>query len=550
MKKFIPFISRKIEDFRIYTTLIIFSIFVAVTGVLSYVEIKGEISKLGSQFRYSMSKEITFSTNEWIKTRMEKIYSFASIVSHTDFIYDEAKMFAYLRQINHNKLFFDHYQILFINAKLAFDGKEIPISKKEFDEIKIRKWYKDTIDKNTTTITVFERHELLKTEVINVCTPIYQEDEITAVFCGIIKKDKFFDKIRPQIHAFVDNAYIFDENGDVIASIKALKSQKEIKKAFLQAKKLGFSQDGFLYNSNFIGITKLQSQNWYIGVSVNEAAITSSTLQILLKNGVMLFALFICLILFSNFIHTFIRNKILKKQKEYEVILSHELKMSETGELISAISHQLKQPLNSSMLLLSNTLALKNDGEISDEELLENLELCIKSNKIMNETIENFRNFYKFNDDIKEFDLQECIKNLLGILHVQFSRYNIAIKVESFDIKIKSNESFLQQILLVLLQNSKDALSEKNSDKLISIDAKVNDEMVEIYLSDNGAGLSKAKAKTIFNKYKSSSKTNGSGIGLYLSKIIAQNKLGGDLSLYSYKLPTTFKLIIKKYMEK
>lgn len=534
-------IFKDFDNIRIYITLIIFSILVCIIGITSYYQIRDEVSKVGMYFRTSISKEISFSANDWIDSKVKFISFLKNKYTKID---NKDVALDYIKFIRENQIF-DHFQIFLNSKEMIFDDKFITFTQNKIDEVKLRSWYKNTINSEKTKVSVFDSHGVLKDKTIHICSKFYRDTEIS-VFCGIINSKDFFQKIRPKIHSFVDNVYLFNQNGDVITSIDYVANPKELKKNFLN-----FIQKPngniFKHNTKHIEITKLQNDNLYIGVSIDEKQIVLKPLQILLKNGIILLIAFIFLIAISNSLHTFIYEKILKKQKDYEFILSHELKMSETGELISAISHQLKQPINSSMLILSNILNLKKTGEISDEELYNSINLCIKSNKMMNSTVENFRKFYKFDDEIKTFDLRATIINLNNILHTTFSRYNINVKINNFSINLRNNESFLQQVLLVLLQNSKDALKNKLKDKLIEIKAQIVGENVEIMVCDNGCGIK--ESKDIFLKYKKSTKKDGSGIGLYLSRLIARNKLNGDLTLFSKSNPTIFKLILKQNLD-
>lgn len=534
-------IFKDFDNVRIYVILIIFSILVCVIGIMSYYQIKNEVSKVGRDFRTSISKEIAFSANDWLDSRIKFINFLTNKYIN---INSENTALNYIDFMKVNGIF-DHSQMFLNSKEMIFDDKVVNLDKELTEDIKTRSWYKNTVDTNKTTISVFDVHHVLKNKTIHICSPIYSSKDVS-VFCGIIISKDFFKKIRSKIHSFVDNVYLFDEDGDIISSIDYVANQTGLKKSFLNFIK---NSNGsiFEHDSKHIEITKLKSGNLYIGVSIDEQKIVLKPLQILLKNGVILLIVFMFLIAISNLLHTFIHEKILKKQKEYEFILSHELKMSETGELISDIAHQLKQPINSSMLILSNVLNLKKSGELSDDELYESINLCIKSNQMMDKTVESFRKFYKFDDEIKTFDLRTSILSLSNILHTTFSRYNINLKMDNFNIELRNNESFLQQVLLVLLQNSKDALKTKKSDKLIEIKANVIYNNVEIMICDNGSGVK--YPKDIFLKYKKSTKKDGSGIGLYLSKLIAQNKLSGDLELFSPKNPTIFKLSIKQNLD-
>lgn len=536
----------KFENIKIYAILILFSLMVVFFGTLSYFQIKNEILNLGEKFRNSISKEISFSINEWLQTRIKSTQNLSSFLQFFTAYYDENQTFKFIKEANitsDGNPFFDHYQIIFDTGFIIFDNDFKQAI--DFQSITQTCWFKKSTCKNKSSISIVEFHDVLKTKTIHICAP-FANKSMQGSICGVIISDKFFAKVRPKIHPFVDNAYLFDEDGNIISSIQPMSNSNYLKNAFLSSKK---DEENWIFNydDKYMETTKIPLANWYISVAINEKAITSNTVEILLKNGAFLAILFLLLIVFSNSLHTFIHNKIIKKQKEYEFILSHQLKMSETGELISAISHQLKQPLNSSLLLLSSTLDLKKSNELSDEELLGNLDLCMKSNLLMNETIDNFRNFYKFSNEIKEFDLYSAIIKLTKLLQIEFARYSISLFIDKFDIKIISNESFLQQILLVLLQNSKDALKNKESKKRIKIEVNLSDKFVEIYVKDTGDGV--LKPNNLFNKYNKSTKKHGSGIGLYLAKLIAKDKLGGDIELVKDKNPTTFKLKIKQNME-
>lgn len=472
----------------------------AFTGIVSYFHIKSEISRIGSEFGDSLSKEIVFSMNEWIKTRSE----FIKIISNS--LKDLSKDELTNLDIDKNRVFFQHYQILLDDKNVIFDGK----------------LYEVNNSFNPAKLSTCKEHEILKRTTIDICHSIGKNRKL----CGVIEASVLFPSIRKQIHSFVDNAYLFDEDGAILAVLNP-------------TDKIPSPNDPELTQVEKIG-------NWEMAISVSKQKILENTLRILLNNSLILLTIFSALSITSGLIFSFINNTFLRKQKEYEVLLSHKLKVSETGELLSAISHQLRQPINSSLLMLTSLVKLKKDKKLSEDELINSLNLCIKSTKMMNETIDNFRNFYKFSDDITQFELNSSIKNLLSLLHIEFSRKNVSVSVENFEIWLKTSESYLWQVLLVLLQNSKDALLSKKTGKVITVKADDLGDMVKILVIDNGVGIEKDMIKKIFNKQKASTKIHGSGIGLNLAKMIVVEKLGGDIILKNNKNPTVFELTIKK----
>ena len=126
-------------------------------------------------------------------------------------------------------------------------------------------------------------------------------------------------------------------------------------------------------------------------------------------------------------------NKIKKVQDEYETLLAHRAKMSEAGELISGISHQFIQPVNSLKLMLSSAIMLKKEGKLSDEELLNLLKKGQSSIELLSKTIEIFRNFYKSAENVSEFEIQTSVRNLITLMHTELSRANVSVKFSGFE---------------------------------------------------------------------------------------------------------------------
>lgn len=254
-------------------------------------------------------------------------------------------------------------------------------------------------------------------------------------------------------------------------------------------------------------------------------------------------------------LHEYWRHGIEKKRDEYEFILIHQSKMSHIGELISGMNHQLHQPLNSLSLLSSSMLSKLRNKTLNDNLIEENLIVSQKAISMMSTTINTFRNFYKANKNITYFSLKTCIENVLQILYVELSKKNISVKINNTmnsDFYLISIENFIQQVLLVLLQNSKDALKvlDRKSQKKIEIKISMQNDLIYIDILDWAEGISKETENKLFTNIKSSKKNLGSGIGLYFARKIAREKLKGDLILIQSYNPTIFRFSFKKDLEK
>jgi len=258
-------------------------------------------------------------------------------------------------------------------------------------------------------------------------------------------------------------------------------------------------------------------------------------------------------ILTINAFHNFWRYQVEKKNNEYEFILAHQSRMSETGELISGINHQLNQPLNSLKLLITSMLSKLKNGTLTNEVLEQNLNMSQHAIALMTTTIGLFRNFYRFDESITQFSIKTCIDNVVQVLSTDFNQHNIGVEIHyqrEDNFYVVSVENFIQQVLLVLLQNAKDALlaTQNTHYPKIQMLISIEDDFVLINISDWGEGINKETRAKLFNHMKSSKKDLGSGIGLYFARKIVREKLEGDLALLQSSYPTTFRFSFKRYM--
>lgn len=117
-------------------------------------------------------------------------------------------------------------------------------------------------------------------------------------------------------------------------------------------------------------------------------------------------------------------------------------------------------------------------------------------------------------------------------------------------IHAKPIKNELQQIIANLLFNAKEALLENAPKKELIIKIILEDRNKEycIQVEDNGPGIHTSMRSLLFKPFKSTKGDKGTGNGLYLSQLIATQKLEGTLSLLSYQNPTTFLLSFQKYL--
>lgn len=543
-------IYTRIEEFKIYILIMAFTAIFLGISIFSLNRVKDEFVSLAKNYRTTIVAELSNYVTEWMNSRISSVNSYSTILSSlilddnitTDRMYDSIDI------LSKTNPMFDTFQLYIENDRLLIHAsKYLVIDQKDLDRIAKYEWYKDTKDRDITTIRVMPNHKVLNEKTINICSPLKANGKFKGVLCGIIKTDNILKQIKGVDKNIVSHLFLMDKNHDIITSYY----QPNPFVNELKTIDRNFTSKEFISQGIKVNVLKTSTQDWAVGVGINENAIIQKSLIVVAKTSMAIFGFFIILIIVANLLHNYLYTKINKRKQEYEFILTHQLKIIETGELVGVMSHQLKQPLNSAKLMISSILQLKQNEKISKDEELQSLALCLKSMEHLNQTVENFKNFYKFDPNVAKFSVKRSIDALINILHVDFAKNNVSVIVGEFeDIEICNCQNLFTQVLLVLLQNSKEALIAHYPDEFkkrqIYIKVKSDENYIYIEVSDFAGGISDEQAPKLFSNLKISKKKGGSGIGLYFAKKIANTKLSGDLTLVSKKDPTVFELRIKK----
>ena len=357
----------------------------------------------------------------------------------------------------------------------------------------------------------------------------------------------------------IDRKVLVDPNPEKIGKrISEFKSQLSWVEKKIFSQKSGYLEYFDEGEKKITFFDTIESTGWkLVFIFKKDVAFANLTMQTkkLISISAIFFLFGTLFIIIINTLHEYWRREIEQKKDEYEFILAHRSRISEIGELISCINHQLHQPLNSLKLLSSSMLSKSKNKTLTPEVLESSLEMSKKSIDLMSTTIEMFRNLYRIDDHVSTFCLKQCIDSVLQVLYVDFSRDNISVEIECdiySEINIVSVHNLIQQVLLVLLQNAKEALISKNEKKYkkIQIFVSLKGELVLVNILDWGEGISKEVEDKLFDNMKISKKSLGSGLGLYFARKIARENLEGDLVLVQSKMPTTFQFSFKKHLQK
>lgn len=243
-----------------------------------------------------------------------------------------------------------------------------------------------------------------------------------------------------------------------------------------------------------------------------------------------------------------LQNKYLELSKKDKMI-STQSRQAVMGEMMSMIAHQWRQPLHTVTLQISNLQFDKLLGKDIDGQKLDNTLIQINDTLVyLSETIDDFQTYFHPNKIKNKVEIHELLQKSINFIQPRIKSTNINIKVnKDNNINVVTYENELIQIILNLLNNAIDAFQDLvQEDKKISMNAKVNGEYLDILVIDNASGILMNNIDKVFEPYFSTKGKNGTGLGLYMSKMIVQKQFDGDLTVTSSSFGSSFLVKIKK----
>ncbi len=233
----------------------------------------------------------------------------------------------------------------------------------------------------------------------------------------------------------------------------------------------------------------------------------------------------------------------LEQEKNQEFVIQQS-KLAEIGEIFSSIAHQWKSPLVEITTIAQESFYSSNTNTSEDESYVKDIMTQVD---YMNNTINDFQNFIVPSNEKKVFDAKESIVSILEIVNhnIKYNYINVNIEVlKNTNTNIYGYRNEFMQSVLNIINNAKDELL-KNDLKNRKIDIKFYNENKKllIKIQDNAGGIETPKLKKIFRPYYSTKK-DGHGIGLYMAKMIIEDKMNGKIEVENIKDGACFKMTL------
>lgn len=247
--------------------------------------------------------------------------------------------------------------------------------------------------------------------------------------------------------------------------------------------------------------------------------------------------------------------KEIEKNREKDRMIFEQSKISAMGEVIKDIAHHWRQPLTAIGMLVSNIRDSYEHDELSREYLAEATEKTMEQLQYMSKTIDNFRNFFRPEDEKKMFELEKTIKDSVYMVQAQLNGYGIKT---TYDNQVGPTEVMgypneFKQVVLNLIKNSMDAInvqksqSTKQIDGVIKITLRLMDDSYHLSFEDNGGGIDPAIIDKVFDPYFTTKEQGkGVGIGLYMSKVLVERGMGGKITVQNTKEGALLEIVMPR----
>ena len=251
-------------------------------------------------------------------------------------------------------------------------------------------------------------------------------------------------------------------------------------------------------------------------------------------------------------LNTFLESKVedsLIQVRKNDQVLIEKSRLAAMGEMIEQIAHQWRQPLNTLALINQNLYFKVQLNTVNKEDCVDAHDKINDQLQYMSHTIDDFRNFSQPNKEKETFIIEEVIKSALNLSEGSL-KY---AKVKAFQFSKIEHASFgmrheIMQVFMNLIKNTQDVVIQKKiEDPWLKFNIEQKGDLIQILVKDNAGGIKADTLDKIFDPYFSTKKeSEGTGIGLYMSKEIIEKSMLGSISVTNSDVGAVFEILLPK----
>ena len=239
-----------------------------------------------------------------------------------------------------------------------------------------------------------------------------------------------------------------------------------------------------------------------------------------------------------------IMDDITQRNQQKEFIIQQS-KLAEMGEMIAAVAHQWNEPLVELSAILQDMEFSYKQDELSEKVMGDFVKESMVQIQYMSKTLRDFRNFLKPSTKKASFCAKKALDEVLEIVGKQifYAHINLKVTCKQEEVIVYGFKNEFKQVVLNIINNAKNKLIETKNGKNIDINIEPLVDSVRIKISDDGEIIPEDIIGLIFDPYFSANK-NGTGLGLYMAKVMIEDKMNGKISAYNYINKVVFNIIV------
>jgi PAS domain S-box-containing protein len=232
-------------------------------------------------------------------------------------------------------------------------------------------------------------------------------------------------------------------------------------------------------------------------------------------------------------------------------LLTQNSKFAEMGEMIASVAHQWQEPLVELSAQIQKLQIFYSMDRVDKNRMNTFVQDSMVQIKYMSETLQDFRNFLKPSTIQNTFTIKKAVDDILAIVGKQIFYFNINIKFEYEDenLEIFAYENEYKQVLLNILNNAKNKILKRNNQDgfkgSITIKTSQDTKHIITEIIDDAGKIESTVIKRVFEPFFTT-KSEGTGFGLYMAKIIIEDKMSGIISVRNEEENVIFTIKVPK----